>query len=305
MANSLLYRELPQYFVWNKSKKQWKLREKSSENVLGRIYSVNPRDGERYYLRCLLNHVRGAKSFEDIRTVDNIVYCTFREAAIAKGLLENDEEWSACLTEASLIGSPHNIRAIFATILIFCDPLNPRKLWDNYKNFMVEDYLHNNHSISIADAENQCLLEINYLLFQHQKSLADYNEMPLPDIHNQNYINGILFSEETNFNVEDLKKEISENIPKMNSDQKNAFDMVNKSIYEPTEGCPQIFFIDGPGGTGKTFLYNAILAFTRSKKHIALAVASSGIGKFKEVFIFEIEIFIIYLMLSCFTFGKW
>ena len=38
------------------------------------------------------------------------------------------------------------------------------------------------------------------------------------------------------------------------------------------------FFIDGPGGTGKTFLYSALLSTIRSKGKIALAVASSGIA---------------------------
>ncbi|KAK6150856.1 hypothetical protein DH2020_015788 [Rehmannia glutinosa] len=38
-----------------------------------------------------------------------------------------------------------------------------------------------------------------------------------------------------------------------------------------------IFFIDGPGGTGKTFLYRALLAHLRSKKLIAFATATSGV----------------------------
>ena len=37
------------------------------------------------------------------------------------------------------------------------------------------------------------------------------------------------------------------------------------------------FFIDGPEGTGKTFLYSLLLARVRSAGHIALPVASSGI----------------------------
>ena len=37
------------------------------------------------------------------------------------------------------------------------------------------------------------------------------------------------------------------------------------------------FFIDGPGGTGKTFLYDTLLAYVRGHGGIALAVASSGI----------------------------
>src|SRR5258705_3613674 len=39
-----------------------------------------------------------------------------------------------------------------------------------------------------------------------------------------------------------------------------------------------ILFIDAPGGTGKTFLINLLLANIRKDKHIALAMASSGIA---------------------------
>src|SRR2546430_11072252 len=38
------------------------------------------------------------------------------------------------------------------------------------------------------------------------------------------------------------------------------------------------FFVDGPGGYGKTFLFNMILAKVRSKQEIAIAVVSSGIA---------------------------
>ena len=42
--------------------------------------------------------------------------------------------------------------------------------------------------------------------------------------------------------------------------------------------APGTFFIDGPDGTGKTFLYRAILATIRSKHLIALATESSGVA---------------------------
>ena len=42
---------------------------------------------------------------------------------------------------------------------------------------------------------------------------------------------------------------------------------------------PHLFFLNGAGGTGKTMLYNLLLAAVRSEpEHIALAVASSGIA---------------------------
>ncbi|GJY81685.1 ATP-dependent DNA helicase PIF1-like protein [Tanacetum coccineum] len=40
--------------------------------------------------------------------------------------------------------------------------------------------------------------------------------------------------------------------------------------------CLRVFFIDGPRGSGKTFLYKALLATVRSRGLIALATASSG-----------------------------
>lgn len=39
-----------------------------------------------------------------------------------------------------------------------------------------------------------------------------------------------------------------------------------------------LFFIDGPGGTGKTFLQNTVLAQQRLQNRVALAVATSGIA---------------------------
>lgn len=39
-----------------------------------------------------------------------------------------------------------------------------------------------------------------------------------------------------------------------------------------------LFFLDGPGGAGKTFLANLILAKVRQSGKIAVAVASSGIA---------------------------
>jgi hypothetical protein len=39
-----------------------------------------------------------------------------------------------------------------------------------------------------------------------------------------------------------------------------------------------LFYVDGPGGSGKTYLNNTILTFARSHNHKALAVASTGIA---------------------------
>jgi type II secretory pathway predicted ATPase ExeA len=50
-------------------------------------------------------------------------------------------------------------------------------------------------------------------------------------------------------------------VSQLNSDQKSVFD--TKRVLS---GSPGFFFVCGHGGTGKTFLWNAIIANLRSKK---------------------------------------
>ncbi|GAA0187290.1 hypothetical protein LIER_34578 [Lithospermum erythrorhizon] len=61
----------------------------------------------------------------------------------------------------------------------------------------------------------------------------------------------------------------------LNVQQTYAFDTIFNTTMMNTGGA---FFIDGPGGTGKSFLYKVLLAHIRSKGYIALIVASSGIA---------------------------
>ncbi|KAG5622894.1 hypothetical protein H5410_008112 [Solanum commersonii] len=62
---------------------------------------------------------------------------------------------------------------------------------------------------------------------------------------------------------------------KLNVEQKRAYDIILERVYSNKSGA---FFIDGPGGTGKTFVYRALLAAIRTKGYIALANASSGVA---------------------------
>ena len=82
-ARECLYQEFPQHFVWIKNK-HWKPRQKGF--AIGRMYFAGPSAGERFFLRTLLTVVRGATSFEDLRTVDGHCHATFQEACLARGL---------------------------------------------------------------------------------------------------------------------------------------------------------------------------------------------------------------------------
>ena len=47
-----------------------------------RLYFVSPSVGERYFLRTLLTKVKGAVSFEALRTINGVVHDTFKSACI-------------------------------------------------------------------------------------------------------------------------------------------------------------------------------------------------------------------------------
>ena len=65
------------------------------------VISAHPAEGERYFLRVLLNNVAGATSYEHLRTVDGMLLPSFREATERRGLIEEDNTLDECLSEAT------------------------------------------------------------------------------------------------------------------------------------------------------------------------------------------------------------
>jgi hypothetical protein len=94
--------------------------------AIGRMYYALPTLGERYYLRMLLNCIKGATSYKHLRIVDGTVHDTFKDACIAMGLLADDNEWHQALEEASVWASGRQLRDMFASMLMFCEVTNPR-----------------------------------------------------------------------------------------------------------------------------------------------------------------------------------
>ncbi|XP_077251255.1 uncharacterized protein LOC143890447 [Tasmannia lanceolata] len=122
-ARLLKYVEFPTAWVWKAEEKIWDRRKRGRR--IGRLYYAYPSSGERYYLRMLLNIVRGPLSFEDIQTVNGFLCPDFRSACNSLGLLEDDNEWHEALQEASIWASPHQLRHLFVSILTSCQVTNP------------------------------------------------------------------------------------------------------------------------------------------------------------------------------------
>ena len=85
-ARAITYTNFPDQFVWDKSKRAWKERVKGHGEMIGRVYSAHPGEGERFFLRMLLNHIIGCTSYEDIRALPDGTICnSSKEAALQRG----------------------------------------------------------------------------------------------------------------------------------------------------------------------------------------------------------------------------
>ncbi|KAG5589604.1 hypothetical protein H5410_040118 [Solanum commersonii] len=171
---NLLYKEFLQHFVWSSSYKMWSRRKQRL--TIGRIVTCHPTEGERYYLRLLLMNIRGPKSYEALRTVDGKCYTTFREAAEKKGLLYSDNNLIDCMSEAVSYQMPYSLRRLFATLLVYCNPGNPKDLWKKIEDSMSEDFKRIS-TISKTNIQQSILNHINEVLLSMGHNINEFKDI--------------------------------------------------------------------------------------------------------------------------------
>ncbi|KAI3725940.1 hypothetical protein L1987_65736 [Smallanthus sonchifolius] len=145
VARKLSYVEFPTKFVWKIDERCWARRKQGFS--IGRIHSVSPSLGEAYFLRILLNKVKGPTSFEDIKTVNGVVFPTFRDACYALGLLDDDTEYVEAIKEASHSGSGYYLRTLFATMLLSNTLSRPDFVWNNTWEYLADGILYKQQRI--------------------------------------------------------------------------------------------------------------------------------------------------------------
>lgn len=295
-ARGLKYVEVPEFYTWNKSTKKWMRRMRGvqvegTENddvwkapCIGRIYTISPKAGECYFLRLLLNEVAGPTSFQNLRAYNGQVFETYRAACLARGLLENDHHLHQAVGEASATQSPSNLRSLFVIILTACEPRNPLEIWMAFRDVISEDILHryrqevNNPEADFnEDIYNKtlCLIEEKVLLMCGQP-LASYG-LPAPTQGRDERL-AREYQREVTYNLEELSLQAENMQEKLTDSQREVYNSFMAMLEAQGEMNKNMMFLDAPGGTGKTFVINLILAKIRSMRKIVLATASSGIA---------------------------
>ena len=281
------YVDFPKKFVWKD--KTWRER-KSAFDTIGRVHSINPAAGDVFFLRMLLHHdhSRGKTSFQDLKMVGGESCETYQEVCRLLGLLQDDKEWDEALTEGSITKLCPALRELYTTILLFSMPSNPRELFENHYLEWADDFKQraekNGFSLTEEQLKTLILVDINTRLQSWEKTLMTFGlHQPTPEeLDDANFDSKLdtptLIREELNFDLEELGKLIDDRLSNFTESQRDVFETTMRSVYDEN---PLALFIDARGGTGKTYVLNAILAAVRIIEQakggsIALAVGTTG-----------------------------
>ena len=293
-AHRYFYHEIPQHYIFTTQRqvnnadpeqagnKKWVKRKRRGDKTISRMYRVDSSQRERFFLRVLLLHVKGCKSFEDIRTFEGIVHATYFEACKARGLMVDDTEWERALDELCAAAFPRQIRMFFATLLGANNPFDPLGLWNKFKSFMYEDYVrqhlyHIDSTRGLSDdqirtLEMHALNEIDSSLrFNYNKSVTHYG-LPAIDA-NLNDLETFAADIDSQREEEIFQEQYSI----CNNEQRAFLDKLIQEIISPSNGT-RCFFLEAPAGCGKTMVCSALINKVLSLNKTFATCATTGIA---------------------------
>ena len=314
VAWSAKYPDFCERFKYDKKAKEWRRRKQiKGLGYIGRVYTKHPRAGEVYYLRKLLHRVPGCDlalpddaapadesveaatqrhadryGFDALKYHAGVKLDTYKDVCAARGLLQDDAEWHAVLEEACGVAMPRQIRDLFVWIVRFNSPLEPLALFDAFYRRMGDDLARAlaaaGQPTDVASVRLRVLLEVAERLESSGECLQDKG-IPFSDderaqaealaatVARRNEPREIL--DELPENTQELADLAAANYAKLLPSQRA---LVDSACDAADNSHALAIFVDAPGGTGKTFCFNTILAHVRSQGGIALATASSGIA---------------------------
>ncbi|XP_071728100.1 ATP-dependent DNA helicase PIF1-like [Rutidosis leptorrhynchoides] len=246
-ARNLTYTEFPQKYVWDLTNRVWSTRKRKPK--LGRIHHVPPSAGEAYYLRILLNKVKGPTSFEDIRTVNG--------------------KFPTIYLDLKMYG--HNV----VLYLVRTYSTGDEKESAFKIDYIFQRLYVTGLTMQQKDIDNHTLYEIETLLRNQGSTLKKFSGMPYPSSDFVIDTTNKLIHDELRYDRVALKFEHDNLVNSLNADQKRVYDEIISVVDKSVGG---VFFVYGYGGTGKTFLWKTLSTAIRSKGKIVLNVASSGIA---------------------------
>ena len=205
------------------------------------------------------------------------------------GLLHDDAEWNTVLEDAALISICQQMHELFVALLLFCDLAEPAILFKQHNPQMGDDFIcqiQAGGGAEPTDTELRTMVLID--IEQRQQSVGrQLCDFYLPSIdplmrdcvsqlgaHMRLGQLSCELREELLYDAEVEQEKADEWMEMLLDSQRTMAEAVLHAVQHSLHFSA---FIDAPGGMGKTFCFNLLLAAVRAHGQIALAVASSGI----------------------------
>ena len=215
-------------------------------------------------------------------------FATFKDVCLQRGLLADDGEWHAAMREAQQTAMPDQLRALFMHILCLCQPCYPKDLFEQFCLAMGDDYRRKLDEEQQGNDKNvrACVLHTLRQSLDPETLESDRAAlMLLPQLTDdeEQFVAHLGTADnctlEHVYKYDTAEQELSyldkyELCCKIDA-QKQLVD-ATCSVVEV--GDQLLVFVDAPGGCGKTFCFNTILARLRAHGKVVLAVAATGIA---------------------------
>ena len=98
---------------------------------------------------------------------------------------------------------PSQLRHLFAFLLVYCQPVNVKELWEKYLDDLIEDFIFEKDTKDLAIAKT--LVFIEKYLIQNGLNLSNFPELPVlnPSLLDEDQENSLI-ADEQNYDQEEI-----------------------------------------------------------------------------------------------------
>ena len=149
----------------------------------------------------------------------------------------------------------------------------PLDLWNEFRDELSDDHF---HRLQNREAATQAALrDLQRLLEGEGRRLREYGLPEPADFDEEAFRTKEMRRETIAYDASEEARLAERKEKSMYPLQFEAFQTIKESMMN---NAGKVFFLDGPGGSGKTYLEEALLHFARGRQEVALACAWSGVA---------------------------
>eukprot|EP00899_Mesostigma_viride_P008532 jgi/Mesvir1/17680/Mv10236-RA.2 len=248
-----------------------------------RLRIVDMRNPNLFRLSVLLLK-RPGTSFQSLRTVDG-VEMTYERACRQLGLLEDDNEAVETMRQATKrFCLPHQVRRLFA-VLVLQKLATPEQLW-KFKDEMSRDHVFNAYDVrrgwgtalkrAVPRMDRDVALARTLAYLDRRLGAQGYNVWELEPEINEQRLAGVDVCRSRDFGAPEEEVIEPPDTSKFLLEQSLAYNFIMGCVNG--DRPQRRLFVDGPAGTGKTTVLNAVMQECARTGREVIPMAFTGVA---------------------------